>query len=67
MDLSHTGTDLLHIAVDKLSLNVPTLIPASIFHRETNALKCTVRLRGCRVRVLRSQSSPPTVCGCDDR
>lgn len=49
MDLSQTGTDLLHIAVDKLSLNVPALSPASIFHRETKALKCTVRLREIRL------------------
>lgn len=49
MALPHAGTDLLHIAVDKLSMNVPTLIPASIFRRETNALKCTARPRDIRL------------------
>lgn len=49
MRLSQVGTDLLHIAVDKLSQNVPIEILSSPATCQSGALKCAVSLHDIRI------------------
>lgn len=49
MRLSQVGTDLLHIAVDKLSQNVPIVILSSPAACQSDALKCAVSFHDIRI------------------